>query len=156
MRKFNQLNMPAIKCLTVVLLAILIVACKGEEKLKRADGKGDSDILELHQVHLAVDHEGKDLYEHYCAFCHGDTGGGDGLNAFNLDPRPRNFRDIGKMSPRSREVLVDIVSDGGEPHNLSRSMPPWKYTLNREEIAEIVDYITTFYSQVDQKEDTGG
>ena len=29
---------------------------------------------------------GKDVYQSYCIGCHGDSGAGDGFNAFNLDP----------------------------------------------------------------------
>src|SRR5262245_45890075 len=36
---------------------------------------------------------GQRLYSNHCAQCHGDKGGGDGLAARFLYPKPRNFRD---------------------------------------------------------------
>ena len=40
-----------------------------------------------------AERKGKQLYDHYCAVCHGSSGEGDGFNAFNLDPRLRNLAD---------------------------------------------------------------
>ena len=34
---------------------------------------------------------GKATFQHYCQTCHGETGAGDGFNAFNLDPHPRDL-----------------------------------------------------------------
>ncbi|MEE9170069.1 MAG: c-type cytochrome [bacterium] len=42
---------------------------------------------------MYAERKGKHLYAHYCAVCHGASGEGDGFNAFNLDPRPRNLAD---------------------------------------------------------------
>ena len=34
---------------------------------------------------------GQEIYRHDCQTCHGEGGAGDGFNAFNLDPRPRDL-----------------------------------------------------------------
>ena len=41
---------------------------------------------------------GKKVYLKNCASCHGKNGGGDGKLAAEMDPRPANFLDAGRMS----------------------------------------------------------
>ena len=35
--------------------------------------------------------QGKLLFEQYCIVCHGQSGEGDGLNAYNLNPKPHSL-----------------------------------------------------------------
>jgi len=37
--------------------------------------------------------QGKQLFEQYCVVCHGQSGEGDGFNAYNLTPRPHSLSD---------------------------------------------------------------
>ena len=60
--------------------------------------------------------QGQRLFLHYCAVCHGDRGAGDGFNAWNLDPRPRDLGDsayqraVGRPSPGCwREFLRNLL-----------------------------------------------
>ena len=34
-----------------------------------------------------AERQGKQLFEQYCAICHGQSGEGDGFNAYNLNPK---------------------------------------------------------------------
>jgi mono/diheme cytochrome c family protein len=81
---------------------------------------------------------GKGLYLHYCQTCHGETGTGDGFNAFNLDPRPRNLSDPAFQKKRSDAELADTIRRGGAGVGLSALMPPWGHTLSARQIDEVI------------------
>ena len=84
---------------------------------------------------------GKGIFGHYCQTCHGETGAGDGFNAFNLDPRPRDLSDPALQKKKSDADLADAIRRGGSGVGLSPLMPPWGRTLSRAEIDQVVLYI---------------
>ena len=84
---------------------------------------------------------GKGLFGHYCQTCHGETGAGDGFNAFNLDPRPRDLSDPALQKKKTDADVVDAIRRGGSGVGLSPLMPPWGRTLSRAEIDQVVLYI---------------
>ena len=92
--------------------------------------------LEGHQVR-----EGIALFRHYCAPCHGAEGHGDGLNAYNLDPRPRDLADPAFQKSRSNDELAAVIRSGGGAAGLSTSMPPWGRTLGERRIRYLVSYL---------------
>ncbi len=94
--------------------------------------------------------EGKAVFLHYCAPCHGETARGDGFNAYNLDPRPRDLADSDFQKTRTDEDLVAIVRTGGGVAGLSNSMPPWGRTLNERQIQNLVLFIRNLPGQIDQ------
>jgi mono/diheme cytochrome c family protein len=81
---------------------------------------------------------GKGIYRHYCQTCHGDTGGGDGFNAFNLDPRPRDLSDPAFQKKKTNAELADTIRRGGAGVGLSALMPPWGHTLSARQIDEVI------------------
>ena len=81
---------------------------------------------------------GRNVYTTYCATCHGDTGAGDGFNAFNLDPRPRALGDPAFRKKRSDADLVGVIRRGGAGVGLSSLMPPWGHTLDDRQIEDVV------------------
>jgi len=85
--------------------------------------------------------EGSALFRHYCAACHGDEGHGDGLNAYNLDPRPRDLADPAFQKSRSDDDLSALIRTGGGAAGLSTSMPPWGRTLGERRIRNLVAYL---------------
>jgi mono/diheme cytochrome c family protein len=87
--------------------------------------------------------EGRALYSHYCSTCHGNEGHGDGLNAFNLDPKPRDLGDPAFQAKRSDEDLSAVIRSGGGVAGLSTGMPPWGRTLGDRKIRNIVSYLRT-------------
>jgi mono/diheme cytochrome c family protein len=89
---------------------------------------------------------GKKLFEHYCAVCHGASGEGDGFNAFNLSPKPRNLADRAAMTSFSDQQLADAISRGGWERGKSNLMPPWGHTLNERQIRYLVAYLRTLRS----------
>jgi mono/diheme cytochrome c family protein len=86
-----------------------------------------------------VETDGKRLFAHYCATCHGDAGQGDGQNAYNLDPQPPDFSQSLKAHPSS--YWRQIVEGGSAAVGRSPLCPPWGHTLEGEEIDAILAYL---------------
>ncbi len=90
---------------------------------------------------------GLQLFNRYCASCHGYDGGGAGPAARNLDPKPRDFR-------AAQFLYGSAVGEGGLPTDrelkatirdgvTSRGMPAWA-GLRAEDVDALVSYIKTF------------
>jgi mono/diheme cytochrome c family protein len=94
------------------------------------------------QVSYEVE-QGQILYRHYCQTCHGDSGAGDGFNAFNLDPHPRDLGDPAFQKAKSDADLADAIRRGGSGVGLSPLMPPWGHTLAPRQIDEVVLFVRT-------------
>ncbi len=94
--------------------------------------------------------EGRTVFRHYCAPCHGEYGRGDGFNAYNLDPKPRDLADPGFQSARNDEDLAAVVRTGGGVAGLSNAMPPWGRTLNERQIHNLVRFIRYLPEQIDE------
>lgn len=86
---------------------------------------------------------GKDVYVHYCQTCHGEGGAGDGFNAFNLDPRPRDLSDPALQGKKSDADFADAIRRGGAGVGLSPLMPPWGHTLSDRQISDVIRYVRT-------------
>jgi len=87
--------------------------------------------------------EGKHVYNHYCAVCHGLTGKGNGVNADNLDPHPANLTSS-EVQGLSDGEIYEVIEKGGAAVELSVAMPPWGRTLSGEQIRDVIAYIRTF------------
>ncbi len=86
---------------------------------------------------------GREVWRHYCQSCHGETGAGDGFNAFNLDPRPRDLADPAFQKKKGDADLADAIRRGGAGVGLSALMPPWGKTLGDRQVREVVAYVRT-------------
>jgi mono/diheme cytochrome c family protein len=84
---------------------------------------------------------GKAVFSHYCQTCHGETGAGDGFNAFNLDPRPKDLSDPALQKKKSDADLADAIRRGGLGVGLSPLMPPYGHTLSARQIEVVVLYL---------------
>ena len=87
--------------------------------------------------------EGRALFQHYCSICHGAEGHGDGFNAYNLDPKPRDLGDPGFQAKHSDEDLAAAIRSGGGASGLSVGMPPWGRTLGERQVQNLVLYLRT-------------
>jgi len=85
--------------------------------------------------------EGRAVYRHYCLTCHGQEGHGDGFNAFNLDPKPRDLADPDFQAKRTDDDFAAVIRSGGGVAGLSTGMPPWGRTLGERKIRNVVDYL---------------
>jgi len=126
--------------LGIVLLPVAGSGCSGTAP--RADAAPKIRALPVPDLGYNA-REGRTLFAHYCATCHGDEGHGDGFNAYNLDPKPRDLADPAFQAKRSDDDLAAIIRSGGGVADMSTGMPPWEHTLGDRQIRNIVDYIRT-------------
>jgi mono/diheme cytochrome c family protein len=87
--------------------------------------------------------EGDALFHYYCSTCHGNEGQGDGLNAYNLDPKPRDLSAPDFQKKRTDDDLAGVIRSGGGVAGLSTGMPPWGRTLGERKVRNIVSFIRT-------------
>ena len=82
--------------------------------------------------------QGKILFAHYCATCHGDEGKGDGQNASNLSPPPPDM----SVSKNARDpaLLRKVIAEGSAAIGRSPQSPPWGRSLSRQQIDYLVAY----------------
>ena len=93
--------------------------------------------------------EGRTLFLHYCSTCHGKDGHGDGFNAYNLDPKPRDLGEPAFQAKRTDDELASVVRSGGAAAGLSSGMPPWGRTLNDRQIFNLVSFVRTLRPAAD-------
>jgi mono/diheme cytochrome c family protein len=85
--------------------------------------------------------QGRNVYGRYCSVCHGVQGKGDGFNAFNLNPRPRNFTDSAFLARLDERLVRETIAKGGSAVGLSPLMPPWGHTLTDRDIELVSQYV---------------
>jgi mono/diheme cytochrome c family protein len=101
--------------------------------------------------------KGRELFGHYCLHCHGPKGLGDGFNAANMDPRPRDLSDrdekfLTTMSDQevfevisrdmqSQEEFEKLYGEDTEKLFVPPVMPTFKYTLSDEERWALVAFV---------------
>jgi mono/diheme cytochrome c family protein len=84
----------------------------------------------------------KQVFDFYCAQCHGVKGDGKGINVtkdFSTDPR--NFTNAADMEKRTDEDIRTVIKDGGPAISKSPLMPPWGATLTAAEVNDLLAYI---------------
>jgi len=101
------------------------------------DPLGDTLSKSMHGL-TNVQIAGKTYYEQYCMVCHGEQGKGDGFNAFNLDPRPKDLTVVVKTT--GNEAIFKAVSDGTIGADGRFQCPPWGRTLGEDKINVIIAY----------------
>ncbi|HUE96462.1 MAG TPA: c-type cytochrome [Longimicrobiaceae bacterium] len=91
--------------------------------------------------------QGREVYDRWCATCHGTEGRGDGPAAAYMLPRPRDFTrgtyQIKSTPTGSLPTDADIlrIVDEGMP---GTAMPGWRVKLNNQQRRAVVEYIKTF------------
>ena len=139
----------------VVMLSGVISCSKTQEGLKTKAGVADTLKDSSSQTNPAYpdsmltyeQRQGKYLFRKYCVICHGDDGKGDGFNAYNLDPKPRDFTDVALMHSLTDERIFRVISGGGRSVNKSPLMPSWGGRLQKDEINYLVTYVRSFCPQ---------
>ena len=121
-----------------LLLSLLLFGCGAEKK--HAESIGEEIPYSLQ--------EGKRLFMHYCAICHGENGDGSGrYYGSGLDPMPADFTQEAFFSERNDSRLYTAISEGSASVGRSNLCPPWGFTLEKEEIEFLIGYIKTFVQE---------
>ncbi|HUK57140.1 MAG TPA: cytochrome c [Nitrospiria bacterium] len=123
--------------------------------------------------HVARGHE---LFAYYCSHCHGPKGQGNGYNAGNMDPRPRDLTDRAEpyMAGLSNDDIFRSIREGvagafpeaqkaaaaggkeaqkktEDEEGGSPLMPYWGYTFSEDEIWDLVAYVRTLHKNTAEK-----
>ena len=86
--------------------------------------------------------DARQVFDFYCAQCHGTAGDGKGVNVtkdFATDPR--NFTNKEDREKRSDEEIRTVIKDGGPAISKSPLMPPWGSTLSAAQVDDLVLYV---------------
>jgi mono/diheme cytochrome c family protein len=92
---------------------------------------------------LELQSQGREVFAHYCAICHGAEGTGDGFNSTNLEVPPRDLANPDFWQQTTDERVVLVVSNGGGAVGKSVLMPAWGRTLNDRQIRAVVAFLHT-------------
>ncbi len=141
-------------CLSYLLLLAIIASCSHRVKPTQNKSTGQDttvskDSAATQPVATEIDYtyeqrQGKYLYAKYCAVCHGEEGKGDGFNAFNLNPKPRDFSDSTYMSALTDQKIEETIAQGGRGVGKSPQMPSWGGRLTKAEVLYLTDYVRVF------------
>ena len=75
------------------------------------------------------------LFQFYCAQCHGKTGDGKGPNVTKDFPvTPRAFNNATEMNKLTDADIKNVIREGGPIASKSPMMPPWGKTLTEAQI----------------------
>ncbi len=124
------------KSLRILAALLLTLSACARKPAAKAPAAAPQPPLPSYELRL-----GRATFQHYCQTCHGETGAGDGFNAFNLDPHPRDLSDPAFQKKKTDADLADVIGRGGAGVGLSSLMPPWGRTLSREEIEQTILYV---------------
>ena len=83
------------------------------------------------------------VYNVYCAQCHGLKRNGTGVNLPGLSVRPRDHTDSKGMGDTPDDELFNAIKEGGLAVNKSVLMPAWGAVLSDKQITEMVKYLRT-------------
>jgi cytochrome c553 len=166
MEKVRLSWMSIVGCCGIFLSSIVLETCKKQDPhtdITASDSaKSFSELLTSTQYAgnlTRIEYRGKLVYDRYCQICHGQEGDGKGFNAFNLQNsfgvQPADFTDSTFMANHTKEMLMNVIVNGGRAVKKSQYMPPWSGTLSNEEIQNIVAYIRSMSKQKNTPESKG-
>ena len=123
----------------MMLTLLLLTACGG-------DATATAEVLETVPAEFAgqtnpygaeAASQGAEIFQTYCASCHGETGRGDGPAGGSLVPLPK---DLSKLHPLvGDDYLFWRISEGKS----GTAMVAWKSILTDEQIWQTVSFIRT-------------
>ena len=137
LRKTTQISM--------LLVFVVFPGCNSEPtphqaKAPKTDVTVQNDFQSVADA-SSVTEESRQLYQRYCAQCHGVKGHGDGINAPYLVVPPRDHTKGDYLETRSDQQLFDVIKLGGLAVGRAPCMPAWGYTFKNKTIHSLVSYI---------------
>jgi mono/diheme cytochrome c family protein len=151
-----------------LLILVTSVAMSGCDRQPRPVGRGasaasDSSFAavtyrtDVPPLELAAAH-GRSLYARYCAICHGDEGGGDGFNAYNIEAAyglaPTAFADSAAFASLDSDTALAVIRNGGSRFGKSAAMPPWGHTLTAGEVVDVWLFVASLHRATETAEQT--
>ncbi|MDQ6982868.1 MAG: c-type cytochrome [Mariprofundus sp.] len=89
--------------------------------------------------------EVKQVFDFYCAQCHGTDGKGGGVNVTkDIATTPRDFTNKVDMAKRTDDDIRTVIKGGGPSISKSALMPPWGKTISDADVELLVTYIRAF------------
>jgi len=129
------------------MLQVFVVfsGCNSEPTSRQANAS-KADVIVQKDFQPAADassvtEETRQIYQRYCAQCHGVKGHGDGINAPYLVVPPRDHTKGDYLETRSDQQLFDVIKLGGLAVGRAPCMPAWGYTFENKTIHSLVSYI---------------
>lgn len=98
---------------------------------------------QLGSAEVSLANKGKEIYQMYCANCHGANGAGNGPTAAGLVPRPADFTNPRLMAKSTDAELREFILEGGGPKHNCPTMPSWAPILREEDVTGVVAYLRT-------------
>lgn len=100
---------------------------------------------------MAKNSEGKQIFEHNCAVCHGDKGNTAVWARSGLNPPPRDFTTDEAARILTRERMIKSVTHGRP----GTGMMPFKTKFTDKQIASVVDYIRGTFMRLGKATQSG-
>jgi mono/diheme cytochrome c family protein len=137
LRKTTQISM--------LLVFVVFSGCNSEPtphqaKAPKTDVIAQKDFQPVADA-SSVTEETRQVYQRYCAQCHGVKGHGDGINAPYLVVPPRDHTKGDYLETRSDQQLFDVIKLGGLAVGRAPCMPAWGYTFENKMSHSLVSYI---------------
>lgn len=131
----------------VALLAITAAtACRSGPPSQPGDPMLDAIRAEERGENLTyVESQGRRLFVHYCATCHGDEARGDGQNASNLTPAPPDM--TASKTLQDPALIRRVIAEGSAAVGRSPLSPPWGRSLSQQQI----DYLVAYCQSIGRK-----
>lgn len=97
----------------------------------------------LDEIALGYEQDlGRELAGQYCVRCHDPESSRERVSNFdNLDPKPHAFTDGAALNKLSDSDLIAIMTHGGPALSRSPQMPPYGYTLSKNDTQALLSYI---------------
>ena len=80
---------------------------------------------------------GQAYFRMNCVVCHGVNGDGKGPRAYFILPKPRDYRHPAARAKLNRPALFEAIAKGSN----GTEMPAWEKVLDKQEIANIAEYV---------------
>jgi mono/diheme cytochrome c family protein len=134
------------RTLIAVLAFTTVAACRRGPQPRPADPMLDAIRAEEREGNLTyAESQGRSLFIHYCATCHGDSAHGDGQNASNLNPPPPDM--TASRAAKDPAFVRRVITDGSAAVGRSPLSPPWGRSLSPQQ----VDYLVAYCEAIGKK-----